>query len=63
MVSNCYTLPFYGFFFFWSNFVKWCPKFGKLIFNVLLLFNFLVKMTTYKIIYFFIFYNFIIIYL
>ena len=56
MVSNCYTLPFYGFFFFfWLNFVKWCPKFGKLIFNVLLLFNFLVKITSYKL--FIYFYN------
>ena len=55
MICNCYTLPFYVFlcffFFFWLNFVKWCPKVGKLIFNVLLLLNFLVKMTSYKIIY------------
>ena len=55
MASNGYTLPFYGFFFFFFllNFFKWCPKFGKLIFNVLLLFNFLVKITSYKIIYLF----------
>ena len=58
MASNGYTLPFYGFFFFFLllllllNFVKWCPKVGKLIFNVLLLFNFLVKITSYKIIYY-----------
>ena len=42
--------------FFWLNFVKWCPKVGNLIFNVLLLFNFfLVKMTSYKFIYLFIY--------
>ena len=54
MVSNGYTLPFYVFFiFFGLNFVKWCPKVDKLIFNILLLFNFLVKIISYKIIYLF----------
>ena len=54
MVCNCYTLPFYFFYFYFLlNFVKWCLKVGKLIFNVLLLFNFIVKMTSYKIIYLF----------
>ena len=42
-------------FLFWLNCVEWCLKVGKLKFNVLLLFNFLVKMTRYKIIYLFIF--------
>ena len=55
MVSNCYTLPFYDFIFifFGLNFVKWCPKVDKLIYNILLLFNFLVKIISYKIIYLF----------
>ena len=43
------------FVFVWLNCVEWCLKVGKLKFNVLLLFNFLVKMTRYKIIYLFIF--------
>ena len=39
--------------FFWLNCVQWCLKVDKPKFNVLLLFNFLVKMISYKIIYLF----------